>query len=126
LEPSADKDYQLSTYDIPDPIKESRKYKSHVNKRLVDFIQQYQSRDHTSESENDTAILPVIQMGPFNIRQDEKLTLTLFELANKQTDWWTIHLTSGYFNFTEKYKAFILKTKAKFRFLTASPEVSKV
>jgi CDP-diacylglycerol--glycerol-3-phosphate 3-phosphatidyltransferase len=64
-------------------------------------------------------------MGPFNIRQDEKLTLTLFELANKQTDWWTIHLTSGYFNFTEKYKAFILKTKAKFRFLTASPEVSK-
>ncbi|KAI9338885.1 hypothetical protein BD770DRAFT_422442 [Pilaira anomala] len=68
-------------------------------------------------------VLPVIQMGPFNIRQDEKLTLQLLQIADQQKNW-TIDLTSGYFNFTEKYKSYILNTRAKFQFLTASPEAN--
>lgn len=54
------------------------------------------------------------------------LFLELLNIANQQQDKWTIHLTSGYFNFTDKYKAVILKTRAFFRFLTASPEVRGV
>ncbi|RCH78362.1 CDP-diacylglycerol--glycerol-3-phosphate 3-phosphatidyltransferase, partial [Rhizopus stolonifer] len=69
-------------------------------------------------------VLPVIQMGPFYVRQDERLTLALLNLANHHPVKWTIHLTSGYFNFTEKYKQVILQTKARFRFLTASPEAN--
>ncbi|KAI8981874.1 hypothetical protein BDF20DRAFT_818683 [Mycotypha africana] len=82
------------------------------------------SNNGNSDAQYDTAILPVIQMGPFHIRQDERLTLELLNIANEQPYPWTIHLTSGYFNFTEKYKSFILRTKAKFRFLTAAPEAN--
>ncbi|KAI8638043.1 hypothetical protein BD408DRAFT_423578 [Parasitella parasitica] len=111
---------------IADPVKESRKYRRQVSQRIQQFIQLNEEREHLQDdSDADTAVLPVIQMGPFHIRQDERLTLELLNIANNQQDNpWTIHLTSGYFNFTERYKAFILKTCARFRFLTASPEAN--
>lgn len=111
---------------MADPVKESQRYKSLVHSRLQQFLIEYQNRKVQQEDTMDTAILPVIQMGPFCIRQDEKVTLELLNIANQQQDKWTIHLTSGYFNFTDKYKAVILKTRAFFRFLTASPEVRGV
>ncbi|CAO0799778.1 unnamed protein product [Mucor circinelloides] len=112
--------------DTADPVKDSRRYRRQVHQRLQQFIQSQEEKEHCEENGNaDTAVLPVIQMGPFHIRQDERLTLELLNIANRQQDNpWTIHLTSGYFNFTEKYKAFILKTRARFRFLTASPEAN--
>ncbi|CEG85059.1 hypothetical protein RMATCC62417_18791 [Rhizopus microsporus] len=119
--------YRLELSDsMADPVKESQRYKSLVHSRLQQFLIEYQNRKVQQEDTMDTAILPVIQMGPFCIRQDEKVTLELLNIANQQQDKWTIHLTSGYFNFTDKYKAVILKTKAFFRFLTASPEVRGV
>ncbi|CAO3678833.1 unnamed protein product [Rhizopus stolonifer] len=115
--------YKLSMLNgIADPVKESQRYKSLVNVRLQQFLSDYQNKEYVAEG-MDTAILPVIQMGPFYIKQDEKATLGLLHIANQQKDW-TIHLTSGYFNFTEKYKSVILKTRALFRFLTASPEAN--
>jgi CDP-diacylglycerol--glycerol-3-phosphate 3-phosphatidyltransferase len=118
--------YSLSMQqDVADPVKDSRKYRRQVNQRLQQFIQLHEEKENLQEDSSDTAVLPVIQMGPFHIRQDERLTLELLNIANRQQDNpWTIHLTSGYFNFTEKYKAFILKTRARFRFLTASPEAN--
>ncbi|GAN10187.1 CDP-diacylglycerol--glycerol-3-phosphate 3-phosphatidyltransferase, mitochondrial-like isoform X1 [Mucor ambiguus] len=112
--------------DTADPVKDSRRYRRQVHQRLQQFIQAQEEKEHCEEDGSaDTAVLPVIQMGPFHIRQDERLTLELLNIANRQQDNpWTIHLTSGYFNFTEKYKAFILKTRARFRFLTASPEAN--
>lgn len=107
---------------IADPVKESKKYKKQVNSLLQQFINTQPTLESDATT-HDTAVLPVIQMGPFNIRQDERLTLQLLSIANQQKDW-TIDLTSGYFNFTEKYKSFILKTRAKFQFLTASPEAN--
>jgi CDP-diacylglycerol--glycerol-3-phosphate 3-phosphatidyltransferase len=110
---------------MADPVKQSKKYKNQVNSLLQDFIskQQQQQQKQLTSDDHDTAILPIIQMGPFNIRQDEKLTLELLNIANNEKDW-IIDLTSGYFNFTDKYKSYILKTKAKFQFLTASPEAN--
>lgn len=106
---------------ISDPVKESKKYKKQVNSLLQQFINTQPTIE--SKPNHDTAVLPVIQMGPFNIRQDEKLTLQLLQIADQQKNW-TIDLTSGYFNFTEKYKSYILNTRAKFQFLTASPEAN--
>jgi CDP-diacylglycerol--glycerol-3-phosphate 3-phosphatidyltransferase len=125
LTPSLDSKYALTMHkDIADPVKESRKYKRQVNQRLEQFIQHHQNKQNLIEpKQEDTAVLPVIQMGPFHIRQDERLTLELLNIAHRQQSW-TIHLTSGYFNFTDKYKSFILKTRARFRFLTASPEAN--
>ncbi|KAG0746735.1 hypothetical protein G6F57_001379 [Rhizopus arrhizus] len=107
-----------------DPVKESKRYKVLVHSRLQQFLLEYQNKPHENSQKMDTAILPVIQMGPFCIKQDEKATLELLSIADQQQERWTIHLTSGYFNFTEKYKSVILKTKALFRFLTASPEAN--
>ncbi|EIE80687.1 hypothetical protein RO3G_05392 [Rhizopus delemar RA 99-880] len=92
------------------PADNSSKYKLVVSDSMFDPVKE--------------TILPVIQMGPFCIKQDEKATLELLSIADQQQERWTIHLTSGYFNFTEKYKSVILKTKALFRFLTASPEAN--
>ncbi|KAI7903160.1 uncharacterized protein BX663DRAFT_507666 [Cokeromyces recurvatus] len=122
---SEKKQYKLVIHNIADPVKESRQYKKQMHHRLQQFIQSYQSKPIKSEEAMaDTAILPVIQMGPFRIRQDERMTLELLNIAHQQPKPWTIHLTSGYFNFTEQYKSFILKTRACFRFLTASPEAN--
>ncbi|KAI8339350.1 hypothetical protein BC941DRAFT_420238 [Chlamydoabsidia padenii] len=118
-----------------DPVRHSRLFKQQARERLLTFIDKYinKNNDHVHGSDDDdTVVLPVIQMGPFGIRQDEKLTLTLLDIAHRQgvtnSDnrqlWWTIHLTSGYFNFTDRYKQFILNTRAKFKFLTASPEAN--
>jgi CDP-diacylglycerol--glycerol-3-phosphate 3-phosphatidyltransferase len=125
LTPATSKYTLTMQKDIADPVKESRKYKHQVNQRLEQFIQFHQNKQDQIKPthQQDTAVLPVIQMGPFHIRQDERLTLELLNIANRQQSW-TIHLTSGYFNFTERYKSFILKTQARFRFLTASPEAN--
>ncbi|SAL95652.1 hypothetical protein [Absidia glauca] len=129
--------YQL-THDVQltlpnstaDPVRQSSLFKQQARERLLAFINKYKGQH--DDVKGDTVVLPVIQMGPFGIRQDEKLTLALLEIAHRHgvanSDdrqlWWTIHLTSGYFNFTDRYKQFILNTRAKFKFLTASPEAN--
>lgn len=125
LLPSESK-YKLAIKDkeMADPVKESKRYKYQMNTKINQFIENSYKNTTHPDSDMDTAVLPVIQMGPFHIRQDEKLTLELLSIANQNKNQWTIHLTSGYFNFTEKYKSFILKTRARFRFLTASPEAN--
>ncbi|KAG0172921.1 CDP-diacylglycerol--glycerol-3-phosphate 3-phosphatidyltransferase [Apophysomyces sp. BC1034] len=123
--------YQLVMSDnTADPVRESRKFKAQVSERLQHFVAKSTQKQPKNE-EHDTAVLPVIQMGPFGIKQDERATLELLQIANRHgarntnhKDWWTVHLTSGYFNFTDRYTAFILKTQARFRFLTASPEAN--
>lgn len=111
--------------DRVDPVKQSKQYKRQVNSLLQNFIteQQNNNKQQLNNTNHDTAVLPVIQMGPFSIRQDERLTLELLNIAHREGNW-TIDLTSGYFNFTDKYKAYILRTKARFQFLTASPEAN--
>ncbi|KAI9319682.1 hypothetical protein BX666DRAFT_1915188 [Dichotomocladium elegans] len=126
--------YQLDTSgklvierDTADPVRHSHLFKVQAHGRLVRFLEQQKERasaenDTAGTSKNgDTAIFPVIQMGPLGIRQDEQITMALLGLATKD---WVIHLTSGYFNFTDRYKAMILRAPAQFRFLTASPEAN--
>ncbi|KAI9301152.1 hypothetical protein BJ944DRAFT_271913 [Cunninghamella echinulata] len=132
------KDQQLlllpSTYD---PVRQSSSFKQQAKLHLLDFIEKYQSQpqpqqSNLKEKEKDTIVLPVIQMGPFDIQQDERVTLSLLGMAHHHQHEhhhasklnWHIHLTSGYFNFTNRYKQFILNTRAIFKFLTASPEAN--
>ncbi|KAI9023831.1 hypothetical protein CLU79DRAFT_804006 [Phycomyces nitens] len=113
---------------MPDPVRQSSLFKAKVRSRLESFISDAMKKTKESTTKDDTAVLPVIQMGPFGIRQDEKMTLELLEIVHRQgkskDSWWTIHLTSGYFNFTDRYKSFILRTQARFQFITASPEAN--
>ncbi|KAI8063248.1 hypothetical protein BC940DRAFT_307463 [Gongronella butleri] len=117
-----------------DPVKQSRQFKKQARERVLAFLQHQKDvqmqRRRAQNDDHDTALFPVVQMGPFGIRQDEKMTLGLLDIADqqgrssKQPLPWNIHLTSGYFNFTDQYKQVILNTEARFRFLTASPEAN--
>lgn len=121
--------YSLQLSDgTADPVRDSARFKAQARDRLFAFINRH-LEDVTEEEEDDadTAVLPVIQMGPFNIRQDEQMTLQLLSIAHRagqRGQRWMIDLTSGYFNFTNQYKSVILHTMARFRFLTAAPEVT--
>ncbi|XP_070581080.1 CDP-diacylglycerol--glycerol-3-phosphate 3-phosphatidyltransferase, mitochondrial-like [Ptychodera flava] len=77
---------------------------------------------NSDDRESDTLILPLIQMGPLGIRNDELATRTLLETAEDGTE---IHLASGYFNLTESYLDIVLnKSKAHFNMLTANPRAN--
>ncbi|KAI7862237.1 hypothetical protein BDF14DRAFT_1858466 [Spinellus fusiger] len=121
--------YQLTMEpDRPDPVKQSGLFKHQMRSQIDKYMSTTLRNPSTPEEHDDTAIFPAIQMGPLGIRQDEKMTMELLEINNRQKsekeDWWTFHLTSGYFNFTDRYKTCILRTRAYFRFITASPEAN--
>ncbi|CAO3685361.1 unnamed protein product [Umbelopsis vinacea] len=127
--------YSLLLNNTADPVLESVEFKTQAQKRMRDFLQKYSNKDAAisetkDTAELDTVIYPVIQMAPFGIRQDEKATLQILDVINQHgaavapKDYWQVHLTSGYFNFTQHYKECILRTAAKFEFLTASPKAN--
>ncbi|CAO3613127.1 unnamed protein product [Cunninghamella blakesleeana] len=114
-----------------DPVQQSYLFKQQTKKKLIQFMEKYQSSSSSNDQQHDTIILPIIQMGPFDIKQDERVTLSLLEITHQENQRhhhpkldWQIHLTSGYFNFTNRYKQFILNTRAIFKFITASPEAN--
>jgi CDP-diacylglycerol--glycerol-3-phosphate 3-phosphatidyltransferase len=69
----------------------------------------------------DTWICPLIQMGPYGVRQDERVMSTLFQRALSGCH---TFLASGYFNLTEKYVDLIIRSQGKYRILTASPQAN--
>ncbi|CAG8530674.1 11386_t:CDS:2, partial [Diversispora eburnea] len=101
----------------------------------IDQMNQINQMDDQKQQNNfDTIIFPVIQMGPLSIRQDETATLYILDAITKygekhnndndETKYCNVFFTSGYFNFTKKFKEKILNTAAKFRILAASPEAN--
>ncbi|KAJ8318716.1 hypothetical protein KUTeg_003807, partial [Tegillarca granosa] len=75
-----------------------------------------------SRGDIDTWIYPLIQMGPFDISDDEVITKQIFELTDKNDK---IYLASGYFNLTNDYMDTIVKkSTAEYDVLLASPEVN--
>ncbi|OZJ06861.1 hypothetical protein BZG36_00216 [Bifiguratus adelaidae] len=123
--------YKLEMQHTPDPIKESTAFKAVARSRVSEFIRQWMKRQQENDiASSDTVVLPVVQMGPFGIRQDEQAIFKLLEICDaagsnaEASQSWKIHLTSGYFNFTKELKSKILSTRAKFHFLTASPKAN--
>lgn len=72
--------------------------------------------------DNDTWVFPLLQMGDFNITQDEQATSTILSSAPKGS---YFRLATGYFNLTENYAKILLKDcKANISLLMAHPNVS--
>ena len=69
----------------------------------------------------DTWVVPLVQMFPFGIRQDEFVTRELLSSACQACK---LFLASGYFNLTRKYMDIMLKSSAKCEILTAHPTVN--
>lgn len=126
--------YSLQLQNTADPVLSSSEFKTQAYSRMRDFLTKYSdnnaNQSQASSAELDTVVYPIVQMAPLGIRQDEKATLRILDLIHEHgqgltpKEYMQVHLTSGYFNFTQRYKEYILKTAAKFEFLTASPKVS--
>lgn len=70
----------------------------------------------------DTWLFPLLQMGPFGVKDDEIVTERLLRDAEESD---RILLASGYFNLTSRYMNVVIsESKAGFEILTAAPEVS--
>jgi len=124
--------YSLLLENTADPVNKTLEFKTQAYKRMQNFLKKHSNNEAKatpSDSEHDTVVYPVIQMAPLGIRQDENTTLRILDIIHEHgktvedQDYWNVHLTSGYFNFTNRYKEYILRTAAKFEFLTASPKV---
>ncbi|XP_075950117.1 CDP-diacylglycerol--glycerol-3-phosphate 3-phosphatidyltransferase, mitochondrial [Anarhichas minor] len=88
---------------------------AHVRQQLLNG-----SEDEGDEGE-DTWVFPLVQMKPLGIQVDEQVTQRLLTDAGPDS---TVFLTSGYFNLTRAYMRLVLGAGARYRILTASPEVN--
>ncbi|XP_041978643.1 CDP-diacylglycerol--glycerol-3-phosphate 3-phosphatidyltransferase, mitochondrial isoform X2 [Aricia agestis] len=75
-----------------------------------------------SKNETNTWIFPLLQMGDFNITQDEDTTCNILTSGLKGS---YFRLATGYFNLTEKYEKVLLKDcKANISLLMAHPNAN--
>ncbi|KAG0151993.1 hypothetical protein CROQUDRAFT_71298 [Cronartium quercuum f. sp. fusiforme G11] len=84
----------------------------------------------TRSDEHDTYILPVIQMGPFDIYQETQLVVprlihlgstlaSSYQKSDTRLDW-----TSGYFSLLREYKRSLLQSNLNVQMIAASPEAN--
>ncbi|CAG5050165.1 unnamed protein product [Parnassius apollo] len=98
-----------------------------TNRRIVNFIEKWKQKQilkltSSTEDSSDTWVFPLIQMGEFNVTQDEHATCNILESAPKGS---YIRLATGYFNLTENYAKILLKyCKANISLLMAHPNAN--
>jgi CDP-diacylglycerol--glycerol-3-phosphate 3-phosphatidyltransferase len=113
---------------MPDPVKDSKKFKQHAAKTICSFLKKWSNvQQLPKDSSYDTTLYPLVQMGPFGLRQDERVTLAMLEHilhAKEQEGAAKLFITSGYFNFEKRYSETIINsTAADVCLIAASPEV---
>ncbi|KAM9981789.1 hypothetical protein ACTFIY_004096 [Dictyostelium cf. discoideum] len=118
-----------------DPVTQSNEFKNLAYKKLSTLLKShsyYPSNSNSSVVDSPfdcnninngetTWIFPTIQMGPFNIRQDEVVTSHIFESVPNDSKFF---ITSPYFNLTENYLNLILTGKPKLDIITCSPQAN--
>ena len=77
--------------------------------------------DTETGSHSDTLVYPLIQMGLYNICQDQSVTTKIFSKVKLVEQ---LCLASGYFNLPPTYLRAIMRSKGVWSVLAASPEVS--
>ncbi|KPJ08772.1 CDP-diacylglycerol--glycerol-3-phosphate 3-phosphatidyltransferase, mitochondrial [Papilio machaon] len=98
-----------------------------VNRNIVSLIEKWKSKQTTKmasidDGTKDTWVFPLIQMGEFDITQDEYATCNILSSAPKGS---YLRLATGYFNLTENYVNTLLKNcKANISLLMAHPNAN--
>lgn len=106
---------------------------------VVEFTRQWHARSPVSspnagskKEDADTLLLPLLQMGPLNVRQETRAIPQIVELALEAPDQDqsppTLALTSGYFSLYRPYKALLQQAKAArsaiVKIICAAPEAN--
>ncbi|KAF9974292.1 CDP-diacylglycerol--glycerol-3-phosphate 3-phosphatidyltransferase [Actinomortierella ambigua] len=131
LKPSSSMQYALELEPhVPDPVKDCKQFRRYAYQRVRSFLKTWSShRMSPLEGSRDTALFPLIQMGPLGIRQDERVTLSMLNrsLHRGRTDQGLAHMfiTSGYFNFEEQYSQTIVSAStSNVTLIAAAPEAN--
>lgn len=104
-----------------------KKFKAEAGSRVSEYLQRKKEENmfsdllRKSNKHCDTWVVPLVQMFPFCIRQDELVTRELLSSACQSCK---LFLASGYFNLTRKYMDIMLKSSAGCEILTAHPTVN--
>ena len=104
-----------------------KKFKAEAGSRVSEYLQRKKEENKFSNSLQkpneycDTWVVPLVQMFPFGIRQDEYVTRELLSSACQACK---LFLASGYFNLTRKYMDIMLNSSADCEILTAHPTVN--
>lgn len=78
--------------------------------------------EKTHKPDHDTWLFPLIELPPFGIHQDSKVTKHILKSADAGS---VLHLATGYFNLTDEYISIILKnSKAIYKLLMAHPSAN--
>ncbi|CAG4983158.1 unnamed protein product [Colias eurytheme] len=98
---------------------------NNINKLIKKWKEQQDTKLTSPQeirNQSDTWIFPLIQMGEFNINQDEEATCNIMEAVPEGSH---LRLATGYFNLTEKYAKTLLKDcKANISLLMAHPNAN--
>lgn len=114
---------------VPDPVMHSRQFKQHATKAVRSFLKKWSGvQQLPKDATYDTTLYPLVQMGPFGLRQDERVTLAMLEHilhAKEQDGAAKLFITSGYFNIEKRYSETIINsTAADVCLIAASPEAN--
>ncbi|CAI2322340.1 unnamed protein product [Caenorhabditis sp. 36 PRJEB53466] len=108
-----------SKCDIHPYLGDSRLYRELLKSRIERVIANYQNSQNSDETDSNTWIFPILQMGLLGINQEFNLLQRIFSSKDS-----TIKMTmaSGYFNFIEDYEDLIFdEGNYEMNILTASP-----
>ena len=94
--------------------------------QLQKLYRQPLPRDYSVPPAGNTLLIPIIQAGQFNIREEESVFQLLFHHLEKQTTRRPmLNLTSGYFSLYKPYQNLILQVpNLDCRIVASSPKVS--
>ncbi|KAG0316749.1 CDP-diacylglycerol--glycerol-3-phosphate 3-phosphatidyltransferase [Dissophora globulifera] len=114
---------------VPDPVRDSKQFKQHATRTVRAFLTKWSNFQQSPKDDTyDTTLYPLVQMGPFNLRQDERVTLSMLEHIlhpDEKQDPAKLFITSGYFNFEKRYSQTIIHSKvADVCLIAASPEAN--
>ena len=79
--------------------------------------------DMDMRTEYDTVVFPLIQMGQYNIKQDEQVTQKILADVKLNEH---VYLASGYFNLPQVYSEAIINSSGLYNILASSPQVRTV
>jgi hypothetical protein len=99
-------------------------YRCAVSKRISPLIDPRNYKDTSTDTSMDTVVYPLVQMQPFNVLVDSRVTENFFRSLPLGS---SIRLASGYFNLTEHHRQTLIgSSAADYEILTAAPEVDQL
>ena len=79
--------------------------------------------DMDMRTEYDTVVFPLIQMGQYNIKHDERVTQKILADVKLNEH---VYLASGYFNLPQVYSEAIINSSGLYNILASSPQVRNI